>query len=329
MKKVMKRHSLYFSAVRKVEIREEELGETGPGRLLVETRASAISPGTESLIFKGEAPSEMPLDNKLAALPGRFEFPFKYGYACAGTVKNAPPGLKNWEGITVVCLNPHETYFYARPDELIPVPRDVPPEKACLLPFMETAVNLALDGAPLLGEEVAIFGQGLVGLFVTSVMSRFPLARLFTIEPSPRRRAESLRLGATLSSHPSECCINTADLVYELSGRPETLSHAVDSTRFGGRIVIGSWYGTRDGYSGLGGEFHRKRIQILSSQVSSLAPALTGRWSAQRRMKEAWKMLKTTDTSRLITHHFPFREAEKAYRVLENPGESIGVILNY
>ncbi len=61
MKNVIKRHSLYFSAVRKVEIREEDLGEPGPGRLLVETRASAISPGTENLIFKGEAPGEMPL----------------------------------------------------------------------------------------------------------------------------------------------------------------------------------------------------------------------------------------------------------------------------
>jgi len=317
-----------------VEIREEDMGDPGPGRLLVETRASAISPGTECLVLKGEAPpiaeAERPLDSTLSALPGAFEFPFKYGYACAGTVRSAPRGLKKWEGLNVVCLNPHETHFYARPDDLIPVPRDIPPEKACLLPLMETAVNLVLDGAPLLGEEVAIFGQGLLGLLVTSIISRFPVARLFTIEPFPRRRAESLRLGATMSSHPSECCITSADLVYELSGRPETLGHAVACTGFSGRIVIGSWYGTRDGYAaGLGGEFHRKRIHIISSQVSSLAPALTGRWSVRRRIEEAWKMLESTDTSRLITHQFPFREAQKAYEVLDSPGEAIGVILNY
>lgn len=312
-----------------MEIREEELGDPDPGQLLVETRASAISPGTERLIFNGEAPSTMPLDSSLGSLPGKFEFPFKYGYACAGVVKKASRGLKSWEGITVVCLNPHETFFHARPEELIPVPRDVSPEKACLLPLMETAVNLVLDGAPLLGEEVAIFGQGLLGLFVTSILSRFPLGRLFTIEPFPKRRAESLRLGASLSSHPSECCIATADLTYELSGRPGTLGQAVASTRFSGRIVIGSWYGTRDGYSGLGGEFHRKRISLISSQVSSLDPALSGRWSPQRRIKQAWSMLKSTDTSRLVTHQLPFREADKAYGVLDDPGEAIGVILNY
>ncbi len=325
----MKRYSLYFTGIRKVEVREEDPGKAGPGRLLVETRASAISPGTESLIFRGEAPSEMTVDSALCALPGKFEYPFKYGYACAGTVKGAPAELKKWEGLDVVCLNPHETCFLARPEELMPVPRGIPPEKACLLPFMETAVNLALDGAPLLGEEVAIFGQGLIGLLLTAVIARFPLARLFTLDPLPGRRAESLRLGATLSSHPAECCISAADLVYELSGRPETLGQAVSCTGFGGRIVIGSWYGTRDGYSGFGGEFHRKRIQIISSQVSSLAPALTGRWSTQRRIREAWKMLKSTDTDRLITHTFPFRDAQKAYGALDDPGGAIGVILTY
>lgn len=325
----MKRHSLYFIAAREVEIREEDLGEPGPGLLLVETRASAISPGTESLIFRGEAPAEMPLDSRLAALPGRFEFPFKYGYACAGTVKSAPPGLGQWEGMNVVCLNPHETYFHARPDELFPVPNGISPEKACLLPIMETAVNLVLDGAPLLGEEVAIFGQGLLGLFVTSVVSRFPLARLCTLEPSPRRRAESLRLGATESSHPSECRVSSADLVYELSGRPETLGQAVACAGFSGRVVIGSWYGNRGGYSGLGGEFHRKRVQIISSQVSSIAPALTGRWSSRRRAEQAWKMLESIDMGSLVTHRFPFREARKAYRVLDDPDEAIGVILKY
>jgi threonine dehydrogenase-like Zn-dependent dehydrogenase len=315
-----------------VEIREESLGEPGPGLLLIQTRASAISPGTECLILRGEASpisGTDVLDSTLDALPGKFEFPFKYGYACAGVVKQAPEGLKPWEGLTVVCLNPHETYFYARPDQLITIPQEIAPEKACLLPFMETAVNLVLDGAPLLGEEVAIFGQGLIGLFVTSILSGFPLARLFTIEPVPRRRAESLRAGATHSVHPSECGINSADLAYELSGRPETLAQAVASTRFSGRIVIGSWYGTRDGNSGLGGEFHRKRIQIISSQVSTLAPALTGRWSARRRIDEAWKRLDAVDTNRLITHQFPFREAQQAYGVLDNPGEAIGIVLNY
>lgn len=325
----MKRHSLYFSAVGKVEIREEYLGDPGPGMLLVETLASAISPGTEGLIFRGEAPPEMPLDSTITALPGKFEFPFKYGYACAGVVSSAPDGLKEWEGLAVVCLNPHESHFLARPEELIPIPQGVPPEKACLLPLMETAVNLVLDGAPLLGEEIAIFGQGLLGLLLTSILSRFPLSRLLTIEPVPRRRTESLRLGATLSSHPGECGVKSADLVYELSGRPQTLGQAVATAGFAGRIVVGSWYGTRDGYSGLGGEFHRKRIRIISSQVSSLAPPLTGRWSKQRRIREAWRMLKATDTTGLVTHCFPFRDAEKAYGVLDDPGAAIGVILTY
>lgn len=322
----MDRHSLYFTAVRKVEVRRESLGPPGPGQVLVETEVSAVSPGTERLIYLGEAPKSMDIDGRIAALPGKLDYPFKYGYACCGRVKQAPASLRRWEGLTVVGLNPHESHFYALPEELVPVPKGVPAEKACLLPLMETAVNLALDGAPLLGEEVVIFGQGMLGLLLTSVLSGFPLSRLITIEPSPRRRAESLRLGAHLSSNPPEYNKNGADLVFELSGRPETLKHALSIAGFGGRVVIGSWYGARQGDSGLGGEFHRNRLTLISSQVSSLAPALTGRWSRERRIKEAWKMLSQTDTSRLVTHRIPLSEAEKGYEALETPESTVGVI---
>lgn len=325
----MIRKSLYFTAARRVEVRQEPLGPRGHGQVLVETHLSAVSPGTEKLIYKGEAPKDMLLDARIDALQGNFEFPFKYGYACCGKVKKAPRELKEWEGLTVVALNPHESHFYARPAELVPVPEGLDFEKACLLPLMETAVNLVLDGAPLLGEEVVIFGQGLLGLLLTAALSRFPLSRLITIEPSPRRRAASLRAGAHLSSSPGSNKGNGADLVYELSGNPETLQKAVSIAGFGGRVVIGSWYGLRQSDAGLGREFHRNRVTLISSQVSSLAPALTGRWSRERRIGEAWKILGSLDTSRLITHRVPFAEAHRAYEALESPDASIGIVLTY
>jgi len=325
----MNRRSLYFTAGGKVEIREEALGDRGPGEVLVQSEMSAISPGTENLIYRGEAPQGMALDGTLSALQGSFAYPFKYGYACAGKVLEAPDDLRHWKGLAVVGMNPHESHFYARPEELVIIPRGIPLEKACLLPLMETAVNLALDGGPLIGEEVVIFGQGVLGLLLTAVLSRFPLSRLVTIEPSPRRRAESLRMGAHLSSHPAEYVRNGADLVYELSGRPETLKQAVSICGFGARVVIGSWYGTRGGDPGLGGDFHRKRINLISSQVSTIAPALTGRWSKQRRIKEAWKMLKITNTDKLITHRVPFPRAAAAYEDLDKTESTIGVILTY
>jgi threonine dehydrogenase-like Zn-dependent dehydrogenase len=65
-----------------------------------------------------------------------------------------------------------------------------------------------------------------------------------------------------------------ADLTFELSGNPLALNNAIALTRFSGRIVIGSWYGEKQMDINLGGTFHRSRIKLISSQVSSISPEL-------------------------------------------------------
>ncbi len=70
-------------------------------------------------------------------------------------------------------------------------------------PNMETAVTFLLDGQPLMGEQVAIFGQGIVGLLLTALLSRWPLSSLVTLDLYPRRRLLSEDLGAHLSLDPS------------------------------------------------------------------------------------------------------------------------------
>jgi len=54
---------------------------------------------------------------------------------------------------------------------------------------------------------------------------------------------------------------------------------------YSGRVVIGSWYGSKPVQLDLGGAFHRSRIRLISSQVSSLAPELSGRWDKSRRFE--------------------------------------------
>ena len=82
----MTRRSLYFLNPRQVAVREERLSGPGPGQVLVKTLASAISSGTELLIYRGEVPGEMAVDESIAALKSTFSFPLKYGYAAVGQV---------------------------------------------------------------------------------------------------------------------------------------------------------------------------------------------------------------------------------------------------
>ena len=101
-------------------------------------------------------------------------------------------------------------------------------------------------------------------------------------------------------------------------------------TGFSGRIVIGSWYGEKRAEIDLGGAFHRSRIKLISSQVSTIAPELSGRWDKARRFDAAWKALERIKPEKWITHRFPIEEAAKAYELLdERPQETIQVVFKY
>jgi threonine dehydrogenase-like Zn-dependent dehydrogenase len=223
--------------------------------------------------------------------------------------------------------------------DLQPLPEGVAIAEAVFLPNMETAINFLLDGKPLVGEQVVVLGQGVVGLLTTALLAQFPLSQLITVDQYPLRRQSSIKLGAHQSLDPSSPQINQlfgallpvgADLVFELSGLPEVLNQAIQIIGYSGRIIIGSWYGTKLAELELGGRFHRERIRLISSQVSSLAPELSGRWDKNRRLKVAWDALAALRPSGLITHRIPLEEAAEAFHLIDqNPESTIQVVLDY
>ena len=115
----MTRRVLYFTAPFTLAVKEEPLPPPAPGRMLVQTQLSAISCGTELLIYRGLAPRDLAVDETLPALTGSFTFPLKYGYACVGEVISLGPGVdQDWLGKTVFAFNPHESHFWAAPENL-------------------------------------------------------------------------------------------------------------------------------------------------------------------------------------------------------------------
>jgi len=336
----MKRKALYFTAPRCTAIRDENLQPPGRGQVLVQAICSAISPGTESLIYRGQFPSGMAVDESIPSLSGEFSYPLKYGYALVGRVTGIGAEVNPaWEGRLVFAFHPHESHFLASPDELMPVPEGMAPEEAVFLPNMETAINFVMDGAPLIGEKVVVFGQGIVGLLTTTLLARFPLDDLITLDRYSLRRQTSLARGARLSLDPAEPQIMKelktrlsigSDLTFELSGSPPALDQALAVTGFAGRLVIGSWYGQKRVNLDLGGHFHRSRIRLISSQVTSLAPELSGRWTKARRFDIAWQMLTAVKPEAFITQRFPIEQANLAYEMLDQcPQDSIQVLLTY
>ncbi len=322
---------LYFLAPYHIAIQEEPLPALQPDQVLVQTIVSAISPGTEMLFYRGQAPTDLSIDATMPTLAGQIAYPLQYGYACVGRVINCGATVDTaWRERLVFAFQPHASYFVTTPAELLLIPSGIEPEQAALLPNMETAVNFVMDGQPMIGERVVVFGQGVVGLLTTALLARFPLAELFTVEAHPLRREQARAFGATQTLAPHQLGQLEADLIYEVSGNPAALDQAIAAAGFGGRVVIGSWYGQKSTTLNLGGAFHRSRIKLISSQVSSIAPEWAGRWDKRRRLDVAWSMLAQLATQRLITQRFAFSAAAQAYALVDqHPEQTLQVLLTY
>jgi 2-desacetyl-2-hydroxyethyl bacteriochlorophyllide A dehydrogenase len=335
----VKRKTLYFTAPRQVEIREEALPALGADDVFVETACSAISAGTEMLVYQGRFPRDIEIDSSISSLRGGFKYPCAYGYACVGIVREIGKHVDpRWLNKSVFGFQPHTSHFISTPDSLFPIPTSLSSDSACFLPNMETAINLVQDGAPIFGERVLVLGQGIVGLLTASLLNEFPLDTLVTADCYPLR-CNSSPVTPHLSFDPhapgfretaGKFLKKGADLTFELSGNPTALNDAITLTAFSGRIVIGSWYGEKQVEVNLGGAFHRSRIRLISSQVSTIAPELEGRWDKARRFDAAWKALERVRPEKWITHRFTIDDAAQAYRLLdENPQETIQVLLTY
>jgi len=327
-------NTVTFTAPRQVELRQESLPALGADCVLVETICSAISAGTEMLVYRGQFPREV---DSVDSISSGLDYPTAYGYACVGRViEHGSHVDPKWAGRLIFSFQPHASHFITSTDCLVPIPENISPETACFLPNMETAVNLVQDAAPILGERVLVLGQGVIGLLTTSLLREFPLESLLTADHYELRRKAS---GVTVSLDSSASNFREqvksllksgADLTLELSGSPSALDDAIALTCFSGRVVIGSWYGEKRAPIDLGHSFHHSRIKLISSQVSTIAPELSARWDKSRRFDVAWKALERIKPEKWITHRFPIEHAADAYRLLdERPQETIQVIFNY
>ncbi len=335
--------ALWIREPGQVEVREGPVPEPGHGEILVRTQLTAVSAGTERLFFKGQVPEGSEVDFSLPALNGRLEYPLKYGYSAVGVVKAAGPHTDQaWLGRRVFAFRPHESHFICHPNDVVPLPDDLPPQDAVFMANLETAVNFMLDGAPLVGEKVVVHGQGVVGLLTTALLAELPLARLITLDPAANRRRASLEWGADecldpgrkeageelrellASPEPAD-----ADLSFEISGAPAALDLALATTGYSGRVVVGAWYGEDPVHLRLGQRFHRSGLKVISSQVSRLDPKHRGRWSASRRLRTAVLAARRLRPSRLITHELPIERAEEAYDLLDRPEDTVQIVITY
>ncbi|HEU4426610.1 MAG TPA: zinc-binding alcohol dehydrogenase [Pilimelia sp.] len=311
-----------FTAPRRVEIVDVTLPSPVPAdHLVVRTRYSGISAGTEMLAYRGELDAAMAVDETLGSLPGSFRYPFAFGYSCVGEVDHGTAGVP--EGTPVFAFHPHQDRFVVPETDVIPLDPGTDLRIATLFPLVETALQLTLDAGPVVEETAVVVGLGAVGL-LTALLLRRAGARVIAAEPRPWRRETAASLGIT-ALPPADLPARVADatggrgapLLVEVSGAPAALADGLALLAHEGTALVGSWYGTKPVPLPLGGHFHRGRITVRSSQVSTIPAALRERWDVPRRRAVARDLLGELPLAALATSDFAFEDAADAYAAID------------
>ncbi len=308
--------ALWTVAPNQCEIRPESLPARAPDQALVRARASGVSRGTERLVLAGRVPANQHAAMRCPLQSGEFPFPVKYGYSAVGVVEQGDRA-----GERVFVLHPHQDRFLAPAAMCIPVPDDVPDHRAVLAANMETAINVLWDARPLAGERALVIGAGVVGLLAAHLLARMPGVDVTVCDIDPRRRAVVEALGAHFSQ--PEDAPGDRDLVVHASAAPAGLRRALELCAFEGRIVEASWFGDREATLPLGEAFHSKRLQIISTQVGAVAPAMRGRRTHGQRMALALSLLADPALDALVGPATRFDDLPAAMPALLNspPGE--------
>lgn len=284
-------------------LRRDPVGPVGPDEVLVRTLHTGVSRGTETTVFTGHVPASererMRAPFQRGALPG----PIAYGYCNVGVVLQGPSDLV---GRTVFTLFPHQSAFVVPASAVVPVPTGVPERRAVLAAAVETAVNIAWDAAPMLGDRVLVVGAGMIGCAVARLLAGIPGVRVTLVDVDERRRAVAERLGVDFAG-PDDAPA-AQDVVVDTSGSDAGLALALTAVVDEGVVVEASWFGDRPATLPLGADFHARRLTIRSSQVGTVGGARRGHRTTRQRLGLALDLLHDPAFDVLLTGRSPWRD---------------------
>lgn len=283
----LRARALWLVPPHDARIESEPLPLRSADQLLIHTAWSAVSRGTETLVYNGDVPASeyerMRAPFQSGDLPGRV----KHGYANVGRVIDGPDG---WQDRWVFCLYPHQTDYVVDMNAVVPIPADVPPERAVLAANLETAINAVWDSGASVGDRITIIGAGVLGALVARLCATLAGADVELVDIDPGKAALASALGVRFVS-PDNAGADR-DLIFHASGSSAGLTQALALAGFEATVIEMSWHGAHTVAIPLGGAFHSQRLTLRSSQVGSVAPGHRPRWSHHRRLSLAVSMLR-------------------------------------
>lgn len=328
---------IVFTAPRTVQIGDAGMPEIGPRQILVRTRRSLISAGTEGASYLGRPWTRV--DG--TELP---QYPEAPGYSNAGVVVAVGAEVERWSvGERVASAAPHRllSVFNEDHETLWRIPEGVSDEAATFCVLGCTVLNGLRLGHPQLGDAVAVIGLGVLGQLACRYLAltgadpivgidlddfRLGLAEVAITHALQARTCDPVAEVAALTEG------RGADVVFEVTGRTETYDLAFDLARkFGTVVALGSprWPAPVDMM-----KLHLKALTCVGAIVS--AHPRPGderhRWNrpANGRLFLELVAAGRLDLSALVTHRFAYDQAAEAYPVaVGERGPALGVIFEW
>lgn len=333
---------------RRVEIREYPTPEPGRGEVLVETMFSGISAGTELSTYRGTNPYLAKRWDPGAAIfvPGEttFRYPVEvWGYSEVGTVEAVGDGAEGPQvGERVWGIWGHRSHAVLPAQRLAghQLAEGLDPIVGTFDRVGAVALNAVLASGACVGETVAVFGLGVIGLLTTQLL----LAQgndVLAVDTVPHRLEMAAKFGATAwSATESDLAIRMRDhtggrgpdRVIELTGAYPALHQAIRVAGVGGTVVAAGFYQGPATALALGEEFHHNRVTIVASQIAAVPPALSNRWTRERLHETVMQLCASgrIDPRPLVSHVIPARDAALAYQLVDSPPpDLLQVVLSF
>lgn len=345
-------------APREAVLRTYEEPLLGPKQVRVRTEFGSPKHGTELGLYRGTSPSSvarwenelrlsLPLGEAPAGEPGPGRgsdiapsFPMPLGNMCVGTVTEVgSEATRFMVGDRVYGhLTLRETHSVAE-SQLHPLGGMTPAAAVCLDPALVAFVAVR-DAQVRLGDRVAVFGLGAIGLVAVQLCLLSGASIVFAIDPVAMRREVAGRWGAVTigSDHPDvalEIKRRTdrrgVDIAIDASGAYPALEQAIRCVRYGGTVASAALYPARNEHRGapgmsLGAEWHRNQITMLSTRPAREPMRGAPTWDVDRVWSTCEDLLRTgrIDADPIVQPRVEFARSAEAYRDIdEHPERSV------
>jgi threonine dehydrogenase-like Zn-dependent dehydrogenase len=331
-----------FVSPRSVEVIDEPSRELGERQVRIRTLFSGISAGTELTAYRGSNPYLNRRWDEASRLfvdgPATLAYPLDgWGYEEVGEVIDVHPhaeGVAVGDRVWGTWGHRAETVVdddYAAPRRL---GAGVDARVGMFSQIGGIALNVVLDADIHVGETVAVFGLGVPGQLVAQ-LARLNGARVIVVDGVATRRELALRLGADEALDATAGSVaerirdltggRGADACLEVTGNYAALHEAIRSVAYSSRVCAAGFMQGEGVGLRLGEEFHHNRVQVVSTQISGVAPALQHRWDRFRLDSTAIALASAGRLSvvELISHTFPLSAAAEAFALLDAGGSHV------